>query len=473
MSTTWYVVFNEEFDENFGMGLDDESEQHSTSYNTYDLTELYDSNQNLSDDDNETIESFSSDCMPNLLSTSEEWLHYYTPDNSDEDEIEEEWETGVDLWVCSQDEHDQWGQQSGPLIDWDLENSTEPVVKEPLFKTTMIDTPTTFNEFLPVLSQLLEDVPELACDCEGGKKFGRHGVLTFFSMTVLSRRETFIIDVSALLKLGIQVFKQENAEGLSLKKVLESKKYLQLWFDVRQDWDTLYHLFEVTPGRILDIQLLEFLSRRGSKRGILGLSRTMQYHGKAFMSSEELDVWLDDKEEGRQYFRGHKLGYAVLEEERPISETTKSYIAGDTDCMFQLYFCLRRKLRDWDNEMEIDIPEKATEPLEDTTELSTTEQPIEVPVVLDSGLSTIKLQDITEPAAPVEPHSRRDWLAFVEEQSLLRAELAMAPEYDPDDEELKYHPTKALLEISRQQSDHGRAIARRDRNIERGWLALW
>ena len=31
MSTTWYVVFNEEFDENFGMGLDDESEQHSTS----------------------------------------------------------------------------------------------------------------------------------------------------------------------------------------------------------------------------------------------------------------------------------------------------------------------------------------------------------------------------------------------------------------------------------------------------------
>ncbi|KAK6614400.1 3 -5 exonuclease [Botrytis cinerea] len=445
MSTTWYVVFNEEFDENFGMGLDDESEQHSTSNFMIPI-------KNLSDDDNETIESFSSDCMPNLLSTSEEWLHYYTPGSSDEDEIEEEWETGVDLWVCSQDEHDQWGQQSGPLIDWDLENSTEPVVKEPLFKTTMIDTPTTFNEFLPVLSQLLEDVPELA---------------------FLSRRETFIIDVSALLKLGIQVFKQENAEGLSLKKVLESKKYLQLWFDVRQDWDTLYHLFEVTPGRILDIQLLEFLSRRGSKRGILGLSRTMQYHGKAFMSSEELDVWLDDKEEGRQYFRGHKLGYAVLEEERPISETTKSYIAGDTDCMFQLYFCLRRKLRDWDNEMEIDIPEKATEPLEDTTELSTIEQPIEAPVVLDSGLSTIKSQDITEPAAPVEPHRRRDWLAFVEEQSLLRAELAMAPEYDPDDEELKYHPTKALLEISRQQSDHGRAIARRDRNIERGWLALW
>lgn len=62
--------------------------------------------------------------MPNLLSTSEEWLHYYTPGSSDEDEIEEEWETGVDLWVCSQDEHDQWGQQSGPLIDWDLENST-------------------------------------------------------------------------------------------------------------------------------------------------------------------------------------------------------------------------------------------------------------------------------------------------------------------------------------------------------------
>ncbi|KAF7913704.1 uncharacterized protein EAF01_000110 [Botrytis porri] len=431
MSAPWDVVFNEEFDENFGMDLYDECEKYSKLYTISDLAELDGLNQKLSDDDNEDTESSSWDSMPSLVSASDEGADCYTSDYNDEIE----WDTVVDFWPVSQNEGDQMGQESGPPIDWDFETSNEPIEQEPLFKTIMIDTPETFDEFLPILSQLMEDVPELGCDCEGGKTFGRIGVLTFFSMSILSRRETYTIDVWVLLKLGIQVFDQENAEGLSLKKVLGSKKYLQLWFDVRQDWDTLYHLFGVTPGRIIDLQLLEFLSRRGSKHSIMGLFRIMRDHGRAFMSSEEHEAWLDEKEEGRQYFSGHKLGYGVLEEERPISDTTKRYIAGDTDCMFHLYFHLKQKLRDWEEEMQISMSEKTT-----------------------------------EPAALVEPRLRKDWLTFIEEQSILRAELAMAPEYDPNDEVGKYSAPEALLEISRRQSDPERAAARRAKEIECSFL---
>ncbi|KAF7892728.1 uncharacterized protein EAF02_000266 [Botrytis sinoallii] len=465
MSDSWDVVFTDEFDENFGMGLDDECKKYLKLYNISNLAELHGLSQNLSDDDNEDTESSSSDSMLSLVSVSDERSDCYTSDYNDE--IESKSGIEFDFWAVSQDERDQIGQESDSPIDWDFENSIEPVEQEPLFKTIMIDTPETFDEFLPVLSQLVEDIPELGCDCEGGKSFGRNGVLTFFSMTILSWRETYIIDVLALIKLGIQVFEQENVEGLSLKKVLGSKKYLQLWFDVRQDWDTLYHLFGVTPGRILDLQLLELLSRRGSKDSILGLFRVMREHGKAFMRNKELEDWLDEKDEGRNYFSGHELGYGVLEEEGPISETTKRYIAGDTDCMFHLYFHLSLQLRYWDQEMQISIPEKATESAEKTTGIANAKQHIETAVGIESGLSTNELQEPTEPAAPVEPRHRRDWLTFVEEQSMLRAELAMAPEYDPNDQDRKYSAPEAFLEISRQQNDPERAAARRAKEIER------
>ncbi|KAF5878561.1 putative 3 -5 exonuclease protein [Botrytis fragariae] len=464
MSTTWDVVFTEEFDENFGMGLDDECERYSKLYSISDLAELQGWNRNLSDNDNEDTESSSSDSMPSLVPASEEGSDYYTSDYNDE--IESKSGTEVDFWAVSQDEGDQMGQESGPLIDWDFENSDEPMEQEPLFKTFMIDTPEIFDEFLPVLSQLMKDIPELGYDCEGGKSFGRNGVLTFFSMSILSRRETYIIDVLALTKLGTQVFEQENAEGLSLKKVLGSKKYLQLWFDVRQDWDTLYHLFGLTPGRILDLQLLEFLSRRGSKDSIMGLFRIIRDHGKAFMSNKAHEDWLDEKEEGRQYFSGHELGYGVLEEERPISETTKRYIAGDSDCMFHLYFHLEVQLRNWVKEMQIRIPEKTTESAEKNTELSDAKQHIEAPFIIESRLSTSKPEESTEISSPVEPRRREDWLTFVEEQSMLRAELAMALEYDPNDEDRKYSAPEAFLEISRQQSDPERAAARLAKEIE-------
>ncbi|KAF7958579.1 hypothetical protein EAE96_002119 [Botrytis aclada] len=467
MSTTWDVVFIEEFNEDFGMGLDDGCEKYSEFYTISDIAELHGLNENISDDDNKSIGSSSSDGMSSLVSASDEGADYCTSDNNDYDneEIENKWEIDSEPWAVSQD--DTIGQEWGSHIDWDFENiATEPVKREPLFKTIMIDTPETFEEFLTVLSQLEEDTPELGCDCEGGNNFGRNGVLTFFSMSVLSRKETYIIDVCGLLKLGIQVFEQENAEGLSLKRVLGSKKYLQLWFDVRQDWDTLYHLFGVTPGRILDLQLLEFLSRRGSKTSIWGLFRVMKEHGKAFMGEKELEDWLDEKDEGKQYFSRHKLGYGVLEEERPISETTKRYIAGDTDCMFHLYNHLKRELKYWDRKMQMTIPEKATESAEETTGVANAKQPIEAAVVMESGSSTIKLQEPTGLAAPVEPRRRRDWLTFIEEQSMLRAELAMAPEYDPDDEDGRYSPLEALLGIARQESDPERVSARRAKEIE-------
>ncbi|KAB8290572.1 hypothetical protein EYC80_010997 [Monilinia laxa] len=387
-------------------------------------------------------------------------------------EAEDSWPepNATDIWEYDEWEFEGnapglWPETFGSQVNWELENAEVSQEKEPAFKTIIVDTSENFGLFLPILSHLREGVPELGCDCEGGKNFGRHGVLTFFSLTVFSMKNTYLLDVWELLKLDVQVFEQENEDGLSLKKVLGSDRYLQLWFDVRGDWDTLYHKFGVTPGRIVDLQLLEFISRKGQKDSIFGLYRVMKDHGRAFMNSEEHIDWLDEKDEGRKYFQSHELKYGVLEDERPISDTTKKYIAGDTDCMFSLYEHLKKNLGIWEKYMQVPKPKKALEPVDGSAGLP---QP-ETRQSIDGSHfnSESQAKGILKPAVLVEP-LEEDWMTFLEKQSTLRAQLAMAPDYNADDMETKYSAPAAFLAITQQEYDM--AIERRAKEIESSLL---
>ncbi|QSZ30864.1 hypothetical protein DSL72_000422 [Monilinia vaccinii-corymbosi] len=391
----------------------------------------------------------------------------------------------TNAWECNPS---VWADLFEPQVqeDWELENGKVYEEKEPAFKAIIVDTAEKFGEFLPILSQLREGVPELGCDCEGGKDFGRHGVMTFFSLTVRSLKKTYILDVWQLLKLEIKVFEQENEDGLSLKKVLGSEKYLQLWFDVRSDWDTLYHKFGVTPGRILDLQLLEFISRIGQRESIFGLYRVMREHGSAFMSPEEHEAWLDEKDEGRKYFNDHELKYGVPEEERPISETTRRYIAGDTDCMFSLYDHLEKILRIWEKTMQIPKPKKAFELADISADLSKpeSEQPVEYsysipgPQVAETAEPTVSVPqpktpvperqaiEALETTVPVESSMEEDWMTFIEKQSILRARLAMAPDYNSNDIEARYRAPAAFIAICK--LEYNTAYARWAKEIENG-----
>ncbi|KAJ8070338.1 hypothetical protein OCU04_000718 [Sclerotinia nivalis] len=216
----------------------------------------------------------------------------------------------------------------------------------------MIDTLEKLDEFLPILSQLKDGV-ELALDCEGtpsedekglripGGGFGRNGDMSFLSMTIISMNKTYVFDVWELKRT---TFERESKDGLSLKKVLESHDRIQLWWDVRSDWDTLYHKFGIQIGKVRDVQLMELLSRSGQKSRICGLMRVMREEGGKFMSPAELNVWLGEKKAGGDYFRKH--GWRPLTA-RPINDTARSYIAGDTECLYQLQNRLQNRLGHW------------------------------------------------------------------------------------------------------------------------------
>ncbi|KAF7913703.1 uncharacterized protein EAF01_000109 [Botrytis porri] len=173
-----------------------------------------------------------------------------------------------------------------------------------------IDTLEKMDKFLPVLSQLKNGV-ELAFDCEGtpeedengkpipGGGFGRTGDISFLSMTVISIDITYVFDVWELKRA---VFDRQNNDGLTLKKILESHDRIQLWWDVRSDWDTLFHKFGIQIGK------------------------------------------LREKTAGGAYFQ--RNGWRPLTI-RPLTRTARNYIAGDTECLYGLHKRMLYKMEVW------------------------------------------------------------------------------------------------------------------------------
>lgn len=63
------------------------------------------------------------------------------------------------------------------------------------------------------------------------------------------------------------------------------------------------------------------------------------------------------------------------------------------------------------------------------------------------------MAETSEATVSVKPSKEEDWMTFVEEQSTLRAELAMALDYDSDDREGRYRAPEAFLKIGQIERD--------------------
>jgi hypothetical protein len=96
---------------------------------------------------------------------------------------------------------------------------------------TWVDTIEGLRAFLPKLDKLKRGVPELSCDCEGGKtELGRRGCVTYISVTIIALDHTWVFDTQTL---GRRVFDKQSTKGNSLRCIFQSFDVLQLWFDGR------------------------------------------------------------------------------------------------------------------------------------------------------------------------------------------------------------------------------------------------
>ncbi|KAJ8610763.1 hypothetical protein MRB53_038314 [Persea americana] len=102
-----------------------------------------------------------------------------------------------------------------------------------------------------------------------GDNLSRHGSLSLVTILVEDQTKVHMIDVTTLRQ---DAFMAATAEGRTLKRVLESKDTIKVFFDIRNDSDALFALFGIRMAGVEDLQLMELASRDFSKRCVNGLA---------------------------------------------------------------------------------------------------------------------------------------------------------------------------------------------------------
>ena len=75
----------------------------------------------------------------------------------------------------------------------------------------------------------------------------RLGTLSLVTVLVELGEKVYLIDVTTL---GRDAFDDAGSDGRSLRDILESSEIIKVFFDIRNDSDTLYSLYNVHVRRI-------------------------------------------------------------------------------------------------------------------------------------------------------------------------------------------------------------------------------
>jgi exonuclease 3'-5' domain-containing protein 1 len=218
-----------------------------------------------------------------------------------------------------------------------------------LDNVTFIDTLEKLKIFLPLLStqlkkttssDILNQTPEVFIDCEGWD-LGRLGTLSLLQLTIEPFNHTWIIDITVLRQ---QAFETLEA-GWSLRTLLESETIAKVFWDVRSDSEALFHHYDIRLRGVQDLQLMENLTRSGSRFCLSSLAEEVDFEGERSeeMTEEEVMTWTRIKREGSKFFKSNPKGYGVFDE-RPLSEMAMKYAGQDTTCMPMLWRVYSKRL---------------------------------------------------------------------------------------------------------------------------------
>lgn len=131
------------------------------------------------------------------------------------------------------------------------------------------------------------------------------------------------------------MFDMEGSEGESLRKVLESKQHIQIWWDLRQDQDAFLHHFGITLGNRVDVQLMELATRNFPQRDrISSLKNAVRQVCDTWMTTAEAFEWERQYDEAKSYFA--QSDYECFNV-RPLAKEALEYSAGDVEVIEKLY----------------------------------------------------------------------------------------------------------------------------------------
>lgn len=169
----------------------------------------------------------------------------------------------------------------------------------------------------------------------GGTNLCRHGSISILTLYDRHYDTTHLIDITTLGKDAFTVAFSTCEGSHSLKTILEDPKIIKVFFDVRNDSNALFFLFNIRLAGVHDLQLMELASRQYGKRCLNGLGRCIEHD--AGLSWADQRAWKKTKDAGVQLFSPQKGGSYAVFDVRPLPAELEAYCAQDVTFMPALY----------------------------------------------------------------------------------------------------------------------------------------
>lgn len=182
-------------------------------------------------------------------------------------------------------------------------------------KYTLVDSTLVLSETIDKLEGLPVEPPSLYVDLEG-INVSRYGTISVLQLHVHPEDHTYLIDVHQFQERAFST--TEKKSDRSLKAILEAKDILKVFFDVRNNANALFFLFQISLSGVIDIQLMELAKREYFQRYIYGLIGCIRWD--APMTMAERMRWTAARNEARRLFAPEKGGRYETFNDRPLEE---------------------------------------------------------------------------------------------------------------------------------------------------------
>lgn len=170
-----------------------------------------------------------------------------------------------------------------------------------------------------------------------GVNLCRQGTIAIMQLLMPPSPAVFLIDVH---NLGIRTFDIATDDGTSLKSILESETIYKIFFDIRNDSDALHGLFGINVKGIIDLQVLEYVTRQPRGKFVNGLAKCIDND----LPYSARPGWAQTKADGRRLFAPEVGGKYGVFLERPIPAEIVKYCEQDVLLMPRLLACYGPKL---------------------------------------------------------------------------------------------------------------------------------
>lgn len=190
----------------------------------------------------------------------------------------------------------------------------------PKSNITVIDSEESLLPLLDSIASLAVEPPSLYINLEG-IALGRHGSISILSLHITPTKETYLIDIHTLK--GAAFSTTTTTSGTSLKSVLESPTIPKVVFDIQNESDALFNLFQISVDGIIDLQLMGSVTKSGSEKFAAVLAGCIEKDSR--IDVRQKNGWRRAKEVGQRFFAPEMGGRFDVLNERPIKPEIIQY----------------------------------------------------------------------------------------------------------------------------------------------------